>query len=96
LSFEYLVFLSLSPRCPKYPQSGYDTTFPIKAMYKGVSPIDSDNNNPKDGAISLKANSTMPLTKRSYVVHLDFWLYPIPNDIKNNIIDGMPINNPRC
>jgi hypothetical protein len=61
---------------------------PIKALYKGVCPINSDNNNPKDGAISLKANSTMPPTKRSNVVHLDFWLYPIPNDIKNNIIDG--------
>lgn len=46
---------------------------PIKAMYKGVCPIDSDNNNPNDGAISLKTKSTMPHTKRSEVVTLDLW-----------------------
>ena len=36
---------------------------PIKVMYKGVCPIDSDNNNQNDEAISLKTNSTMPPTK---------------------------------
>ena len=42
-------------------------------MYKGVCPIDSDNNNPNDGSISLKTKSTMPHTKRSEVVNIDFW-----------------------
>lgn len=30
----------------------------------------------------------------SAVVSLDFCLYPVPKDIKNNIMDGMPIKGP--
>lgn len=66
----------------------------IKAMYKGICPIERPNNNPIAGAISLKANSSTPPTKISDVVILDFCLYPIPNDMKNNIIEGIPINGP--
>lgn len=68
----------------------------IKAMYNGVCPNVRDSDIPIDGAITLKANSSIPPTKRSNVVILDFCLYPIPKDIKNNIIDGIPINGPRC
>ena len=68
----------------------------IKAIYKGVCPIARGNNKPTTGAISLKANSSIPPIRRSIVVSLDFCVYPIPKDIKNNTIDGMPTKGPRC